>query len=350
MSIVDLTGERVWRTYVGGKGLDIIDKREAASDGHFPEEWMFSTVEARNSGRENLVEGLCKIKNSDELFIDWLKKHPEELGKEHIDKFGTTLGILLKLIDSKERLTVQVHPTKEKARELFNSQFGKTECWYVIATRNTKSCIYLGFKPGVTREYFEELFEKEDNKKMLNCLNKIIVKPGDTYLVCGGVPHAIGSGCLIAEVQEPTDYTIRVERTTPSGFRINDFMCHQGLGFKKMFECFDFNTITALEAEEKYKKIGNKINFPGGYYRNIITHADSQFFTITSGYLNGTVDNFNNKDGFLCAYVINGTGQIKDETKTINLEKNSQIFVGANTNVSVVGHNLEFLVYGGPKI
>lgn len=347
MSIVDLTGERVWRTYIGGKGLDIIDKFPSARDDHFPEEWMFSTTVARNSGRENIVEGLSKLKGSEETFQNWLKENGSALGKEHLAKYGNDLGILLKLIDSSERLTVQVHPTDEMAKVLFNSNFGKTECWHVLATRNSDACIYLGFKPGVTKEQFVEYFLKEDNKKMLNCLNKIKVKQGDTILVCGGVPHAIGAGCLIVEIQQPTDYTIRVERTTPSGFRIADFMCHQGLGFDKMFDCFNFEPQTKSEIESKYFKYGEKINFPGGYYKEIVTYNDTKCFGITSCYLNGEINNDKNNKGYLCLYVISGKGTIKAD-KEIKLEKNSQVFIGANSDFSLVGEDLKFLFFYGP--
>ena len=113
---------------------------------------------------------------------------------------GGNLGILVKLIDSNERLTIQVHPNNQKAKELFNSEFGKTESQHILATRDKETFIYLGFKKGISKEYFIKCFKEQKIDEMLNCLNKIKVKSGETYLVKGGILHAIGSGCLILEI------------------------------------------------------------------------------------------------------------------------------------------------------
>ena len=117
---------------------------------------------------------------------------------------------------------------------------------------------------------------------MLNCLNKIKVKSGETYLVKGGILHAIGSGCLILEIQEPTDYTIRVEKTTPSGFKIDDMMCHQGLGFRKMFECFEFERFTENEIREKCQlKEVEAIIKNGVIKKEIVTYSKTPCFNLT---------------------------------------------------------------------
>ena len=88
---------------------------------------------------------------------------------------------------------------------------------------------------------------------MLGCLHKIEVKPGDAFMIYGGVPHAIGAGCFLMEVQEPTDYTMRVEKTTPSGLNIGSELIHQGVGEEKMLECFHYDTHTIDEALSKWK-------------------------------------------------------------------------------------------------
>ena len=128
----ELTGERTWRTYIGGKLLDILQEKIKPEDNHFPEEWMFSTTRARNSGREEIVEGLSYIKNSNKTFLEYIKNSPYILGEKHVKRWGENLGVLVKLIDSNERLTIQVHPNNKKAQELFNSQFGKTEAWHIL--------------------------------------------------------------------------------------------------------------------------------------------------------------------------------------------------------------------------
>ena len=117
-----------------------------------------------------------------------------------------------------------------------------------------KPCIYFGFKEGITREYWKKVFDEQDIPKMLDCLHEIEVAPGETWLIEGGVPHAIGAGCFLMEIQEPTDFTIRTERSTPSGFQIADSMCHQGIDFDNMFECFLYDgrsgRLTVLRKKE----------------------------------------------------------------------------------------------------
>jgi mannose-6-phosphate isomerase len=118
---------RVWRTYSGGA---LIDKWKLANDeidGNFPEEWIMSTIAARGKNRP-ADEGLSKITTPlGEVTLNELIASNKELflGKTIARKFGTT-GVLIKMLDSKERLTIQVHPDKEYARKMLDSAFGKT--------------------------------------------------------------------------------------------------------------------------------------------------------------------------------------------------------------------------------
>ncbi|MFA6507822.1 MAG: class I mannose-6-phosphate isomerase, partial [Treponemataceae bacterium] len=198
-----LSPSRAWRTYLGGKLLDELTG-EKGEDGHFPEEWMMSVVSARNAGRETWInEGLSFVVGTDppvslKSLIDG--SPAELLGQSHAARFGGNPGVLVKLIDSAERLTVQVHPDRPTARALFHSDFGKTECWHILGGRNVGGkapCVYLGFKPGVTREIWRSLFDSQNIPGMLDCLHHFKAEPGDTFLIEGGVPHAIGAGCFL---------------------------------------------------------------------------------------------------------------------------------------------------------
>ncbi|MGG1553764.1 type I phosphomannose isomerase catalytic subunit [Paenibacillus ferrarius] len=242
-----LVSNRVWRTYTGGAVLNQWKHGGIPEDSHFPEEWIASVVKARNPGREHLTnEGLSQVmtEGGPRLLTDLIQADPEGmLGEEHVRKFGNHTGVLVKLLDSAERLTIQVHPDRSAAERLFGSAFGKTEAWYVLGTRRingTNPYVLLGFKPGVSRTQWEALFRRQDIEGMMDCLHKIEIQQGQVILVEAGIPHAIGPGCFLVEIQEPTDYTIRVEQTTPSGLRLEDHSCHQGLGFHKMFDCFHY--------------------------------------------------------------------------------------------------------------
>lgn len=248
---------RVWRTYGGGALIDKWKKNSPEVDGDMPEQWIMSTVTARGKGRPE-DEGLTLLETP--IGVKSLKELVESdkelyLGKALAEKFGTT-GVLIKMLDSNERLTIQVHPDKEYAKNVLNSVFGKTESWYVLNKREIggePSVVYMGFKEGVTKEIWKHYFETQDIEGMLSCLHKIEVNPGDAFMIYGGVPHAIGSGCFLLEVQEPTDYTMRVEKITPAGLKISDELIHQGVGEETMLECFHYDTYSYEEALDAWK-------------------------------------------------------------------------------------------------
>lgn len=247
MNVLKMEPTRVWRTYIGGSNLDFFEgkKREISS---FPEDWICSSTRAVNAGREDIKdEGLSRIKDDGRTLLSLIESNRTGmLGSEEMKD----MGFLMKLIDSSERLTIQVHPTRDDALRLFCSKYGKTESWYFLGEK--EAYIYLGFKEGISRGKWKELFEKQDLDAMLGMLNRIKVKKGDTVIIKGGVPHAIGSDCFVLELQEPTDISIRTERTTPSGYRIADSQCHQGIGFEKMFDVFKYVPMTEEEVRENY--------------------------------------------------------------------------------------------------
>ena len=252
---ISVEPERVWRLYRGGSMIDALHGRPGQEDSHFPEEWILSIVEARNAGREEEHEGLNRLTEGGMTLKSLIDSHPEEiLGREHAARWGATTSVLLKVIDAAERLSVQVHPDKATALRLFQSPFGKTECWHILGGRDMggeTAHIYAGFQPGVTRELWKDIFDRQDIPAMLACLHKLTVKPGDTILIRGGLPHAIGAGCLLMEIQEPTDYTIRTERTNVQGELLPDAMCHQGIGFEAMFDCFHYEGTTEEQLRSK---------------------------------------------------------------------------------------------------
>lgn len=322
-------GERVWRTYLGGREIEKLHKDgtdgSAAADSHFPEEWMYSVTRAFNAGREEIEEGLCYLKQEERQSLkDYIEAAPEEiLGKAHTERWGSTPGVLIKIIDSKERLTVQVHPDQETAQRLFGSPFGKTECWHILGTREDTEeppCIYLGFREGITRQQWEECFETQDYPRMLGLMNRLEVKPGETYLVKGGVPHAIGAACMLIEIQEPTDYTIRVEKVTPSGFRIDDRMCHQGLGFQGMFDCFHYEGNSEAEIRRKYC-IESRVREDGGL--RLVGYEDTPCFQMDQ-YTVETERWFSGESVFSCIYILSGTGILKTESEDQNQEPGTQ--------------------------
>ena len=348
-----LKSSRAWRTYLGGKLIDELHGVQNPVDSNFPEEWLLSVVSARNVGRENIVEGL-NVMEDGRSFRDLLESDPSGyLGAEHAAQYGATPGVLVKLLDSGERLTVQVHPSKQQAKELFDSEFGKTECWHILSCRTDScepACIYLGFREGITREHWKDCFDRQDISAMLECLHKVPVSPGETYLICGGVPHAIGAGCLLVEIQEPTDYTIRTERVTPSGLQVADAMCHQGLGFEKMFDCFDYQGFSLQETLQRWQIQATTL-FENESYRQteLVGYQDTPMFCIRSLQVQTqcTVERVKKFSGL---YVLEGQGTVAGTA----LRKGDQFFVPAGCDSFIIQNTgdqpLRILRLYGPQI
>ena len=155
--VYKLLPTRVYRAYFGGKNLDRLENKKPEIT-RFPEDWLASTTVAFNPGRDIPDEGLSKIENGEFL------KTVIDSNKKSMIGDAEDMSILCKLLDSSERLVIQVHPTVEFAKQHFNSEFGKTECWYIL---NDGGEIYIGFKEGITKEYWKNLFEVQDIDGML---------------------------------------------------------------------------------------------------------------------------------------------------------------------------------------
>ena len=329
-----------WRTYTGGSLIEKLHGKENLPDTNFPEEWIMSTVAARNSGREHIVEGLSLVEGTEISLAQLIDENPKDiLGAKHYAKYGNKLGVLVKLIDSAERLTIQVHPTREKARELFDSPFGKTECWHILGGREIngeKPCIYFGFKEGITKEHWKDVFDRQDIPEMLDCLHRFEVKPGDTFLIEGGIPHAIGAGCFLVEIQEPTDYTVRTERVTPAGLQVADFMCHQGLGFDRMFDCFDYSSYSRGDVLKRWYKQ------PKG--KTLIGYEDTEMFRLELAELKDS-ETIEAGSTFSGIYILEGEGFVDG----ISVKAGAQFFIPASCNPFKMEGNLKYIRYYGPK-
>lgn len=331
-----LLSNRVWRTYYGGRLIEAWQGIESPQDNSFPEEWIASVVQARNAGREDKVEGLSWVEVDGEAPVS-LKELVEAqpvsfLGERHAQVYGGHLGVLVKVLDSSERLTIQVHPDRQAAQKLFQSAFGKTEAWYILGGREINGedpYILYGFKPGMTREKWTQLFWAQDIEGMLQSLNKIKVEPGQVFIVEGGMPHAIGSGCFLLEIQEPTDYTIRVERTTPSGREIAEFMCHQGIGFDRMFDCFHYDVYTEEEVAAAFRLQPKLVHESKGFTESsLISYEDTRYFALSSVEI-ATSCVLGQQGSFSILVVAAGAGNLVWKDGRMQVKQGDQIFLPA---------------------
>lgn len=136
--------------------------------------------------------------------IEVLKEHPEYLGTHPLTK--GELPILVKLIDAKQDLSVQVHPSDEYAQKYEHGQLGKTEMWYVLDAIKGTQLVY-GFKMKHDKEIVEKAIKNGTVEKYLQ---KVPVKKNDLFYIKAGTVHAIGAGALIAEIQESSNLTYRL--------------------------------------------------------------------------------------------------------------------------------------------
>lgn len=324
---------RVWRTYKGGALIDRWNRANIEIDNDYPEEWIMSAITARGDDRPP-NEGLTMIDVGDHIFSlnDLIDSNPAlYLGKKLADKYGTT-GVLIKMLDSMERLTIQVHPDKHYAQTVLNSEFGKTESWYVLDTREIdgeKPSVYMGFKKHVTRELWQEHFETQNIEGMLDCLHKFEVKPGDAFMIYGGVPHAIGSGCFLMEVQEPTDYTMRVEKVTPNGLEMTPKLIHQGVGEEKMLDCFHYDTYTEAEATNRWRIEPQVIDQGEGYtFKTLFNEKHTDCFGLSELTLDGAYE-LKSNESFQVAVIYSGQGKMTCNEEVFDYQQGDKIFISA---------------------
>ena len=223
---------RVFRVYEGGKLFHDFFGDEAV-DGNLPEEWIASKVKALNKVMRSPDEGLSKIRGGGDTFASLLIKHTEEMTG------GRGFDMLVKVLDSAIRLPAQTHPDPAFSRKYFSSNHGKTECWVILATRPGAK-LFFGFKAGVTEADLRQAVEKSEvpGDAFSGLLQEVEAKAGDVWLIPARVAHAIGAGCLILEVQEPTDFTIQPERWCDH-YRLSDQEMYLGLDKEIALSCFD---------------------------------------------------------------------------------------------------------------
>ena len=263
---------RVYRVYLGGYGFSGF--LPDAEDGIFPEEWVASKVKAINPKYFGPRDGVSVIKGTDIFFDGLLKEYPDELlgGKKY--------DCLVKFLDSAIRLPVQVHPTKEFSKKHFNSEYGKTEAWLVVATREDPK-LYFGFNKKIDKKILGDLEERSGEEKdiMQSVLSYVVPKVGDVYLITAGLIHAIGAGCTIVEIQEPTDFTIQPERwcgDTPISYQEE----YIGLDKDTALDCFNYNLVgqKALDLAKKTPKV---ISEKGGVKtESLISYDDTPCFAL----------------------------------------------------------------------
>lgn len=313
---------RVFRTYTGGKLLGEF-VGDGSPDSYYPEEWIASSVKSTMNSNAQPKEGVSVVEGEGVYLDDLIAQYPQEI----LGPKKKEVGVLVKFLDSAIRLPAQTHPDKTYARKHFDSEHGKEESWIVLAKR-PNGCVFFGFKDGVTREEFAEAIERSysDKNIMETLMVRREIEVGDVIFVPAKTVHAIGEGCLMLEVQEPTDYTIQPEHWC-GDMKLTEHDMFLGLDRETALDCFDYDPVdeVKLEPELMAEKKGvrterligskqtenfgvNRISLSGGEF---VPDKAAGIYVITDG--TGTVEGENyhrdlkRGDYFMLPHVVSGS-------------------------------------------
>ena len=181
-------------------GESIADFKGIDTDMHeIGESWEISAL----PGSESVV---ANGKDAGKTITQLMEEQGEKLvGKKAFQQFGTTFPLLIKFIDARRDLSIQVHPNDEQAQARHQLR-GKTEMWYVIKA-DEGSKLRIGFKEQISKDEYEE---RVKNNTILDVLSESDAKAGDVYFLPSGRVHSLGEGTFVAEIQETSDITYRI--------------------------------------------------------------------------------------------------------------------------------------------
>ncbi len=275
------------------------------------EAWMLSCHKDGNSiVRNGELAGLT-LQQAIEV---WGK---DSLGKKSAD--FTYFPILIKLIDAKDRLSVQVHPNDEYALS-HEGEYGKTEMWYVVDCDEDAKLIY-GFNQDISRG---EFLERINNNNLSPVCNYVPVKKGDVFFIDAGTMHAIGKGILIAEVQQNSNTT----------YRVSDYGRLGADGKPRELHIKQAVEVTKTQRPTKpYGAVGDVTLYPFGTVREL---ASCNYFTTELIYLDGNVGIYDN-DSFISLLVLDGAATLSYTGGMMRLKKGDSVFVPAGLKVRLTG-------------
>jgi len=339
---VFFTPNRVWRCYTGGALLERFVGNAAGpdalgTDGHFPEDWLGSTTIAQNgANQQNPHEGLARVRMPDgspgPFFRDVLMSDPK--GALGADSFSEEkgIGVLCKFLDSAIRLPIQCHPDRAFARAHFGSEYGKTESWLILGGRPIKGedpYLLMGFKPGIDPEAFKRAVRSQDIPAMESALHRIPVRPGDLWFIPGRLPHAIGPGVFLLEVQEPTDWVIQPERFV-GDTELTDYQMWGPVSPEVALECFDYASAAPIEeiTSRFLLKPRNIWRRPGALYEQIIGLETTPCFRVDR--LTVTASSsvaFTADAPWRLAIVTHGTGHIETTHASSTIRQGDNFFL-----------------------
>ncbi|SDO80150.1 type I phosphomannose isomerase catalytic subunit [Selenomonas ruminantium] len=251
-------------------------------------------------------------------------------GKEMLGTKAAELDyfpLMIKLIDAKKDLSVQVHPDNEYAWRVEGEQ-GKTEMWYVVDAEPGASLIY-GFKEKISKEEFQQRIE--DNT-LLEVCNQVPVHKGDVFFIEAGTLHAIGAGILICEVQQSSNLT----------YRVYDYGRLGTDGKPRQLHIDKALDVTRLELPPQVSQTLMDIDiFP---HMDVKLLADCEYFKVYHGRLQGDSAMHTGTDSFHCLTVLEGAVKLSGGGEKLTLSKGATAFVPAGLGTYQLQGQAEFIL------
>jgi len=249
------------------------------------------------------------------------------------------VDLLVKLLDAGERLPVHYHPTTAFATRHLGVSHGKTEAW-VVVDADSDAAVWLGFREPVTRSLARGWVDTQDESALVDALNRISVQQGDVFFVPAGVPHAIGAGIMIVEVQQPSSLSILLEHQR---FGVAEHDAHLGVGWELALESLDCRGLSpALGSRLRPKSLAR---YGAGDVHDLLAPEADQFFRMQR--VSGDCQlELHASHGVLI--VLAGTGVMRCRGGTTPIDAGGTWFVpNAASPVSVSGRLDALLCQGG---
>nr|WP_297764556.1 type I phosphomannose isomerase catalytic subunit [uncultured Butyrivibrio sp.] len=296
------------KDYLWG-GHKLVDEYNVEYDGDVcAEAWVMS---CHKDGNSIIANGIEKDKTLSAVIEE---KGREILGK-NCEKYKD-FPILIKFIDAKKPLSIQVHPDDEYALSHEN-QYGKTEMWYVLEAEEG-AYLYQGFEKEISKEEFEKRIKENT---LTEVLHKEYVKRGDVIFITPGTLHSIGAGLLIAEIQQSSNVT----------YRIYDFGRVGADGKPRQLHIQQSLDVTKIEKPVKYKSTDEHM-------------VNCDFFCVDRIKANDKAyEDVADDSSFVSLLVIGGEGRISAEGETLEVKKGDSVFITAGAGKYSVEGNVEVI-------
>ena len=267
------------------------------------ESWELST---HKDGQSVVAEG----PDAGLTLSEYIDKHGEGILGSNAQKFDY-FPILIKLIDAKDNLSIQVHPSDDYALKN-EGEYGKTEMWYVLDA-NEGASLYYGFKSEITKDEFEE---RINNNTLLDVLNKVEVHKGDMFFIESGTVHAIGKGIVICEIQQNSNTT----------YSVYDYDRRDANGNPRELHIKKAIDVSNLAPADQNRSASETVEHEGF---SVTRLAECRYFTVDKVEVDSKAALTVSTDSFKSIIVTDGSGVLTFDGESVDINKGDSIFIPA---------------------